>query len=177
LRARFGAPVVTGKTEGRSASLFDRGELTVSAARLVNYRPQGVPVRMITPLGRPIVRANAGTVVVEREAPTPAREQRRNVEIRKDRMAGGQKTWGGGCRGGKPHRRRDVTGGGFSSGFFLWLGRRLGGSPVKPALGKIAKDDQRRQTDNQHPILELETGDGIIIEKKSRKPFQHAASL
>jgi hypothetical protein len=53
---------------------------------------------------------------------------------------------------------------------------RIAGIPVKSALKKISKDEQRRRTDYPHPILELETGDGVVIEQEFQDLVQHAAA-
>ena len=57
-----------------------------------------------------------------------------------------------------------------------WIAPRIAGIPVKSALKKISKDEQRRRTDYPHPILEWETGDGVVIEPEFQDLVQHAAA-
>jgi hypothetical protein len=54
--------------------------------------------------------------------------------------------------------------------------RRIGRPITKSALEKISKGKQRRHTDYPHPILELETSDGVVVEKKFRDLIPHVAT-
>lgn len=53
---------------------------------------------------------------------------------------------------------------------------RTAGLPAKSALEKVAKGEQCGHSDQPHPILELEAGKGVVIEKKCRYLFPHAAT-
>jgi hypothetical protein len=54
--------------------------------------------------------------------------------------------------------------------------RRIGRPITKSALEKISKGKQRRHTDYPHPILELETSDSVVVEKKFRDLIPHVAT-
>ena len=55
--------------------------------------------------------------------------------------------------------------------------RWAAGPSAKSPLEKVAKDQQRGHADKPHPILELKTGDGVVIEKKFRYLFPHTATM
>ena len=60
-----------------------------------------------------------------------------------------------------------------AGGIARWTAR----SATKSALEKISKDEQRWDADQPHPILELDAGEGVVVEQKSRDLFPHIASL
>ena|ERR1700720_169079 len=60
----------------------------------------------------------------------------------------------------------------LSAGWITW---RIAGLPVKSALEKIPKNNQRRHANQPHPVLEFETGDGVVVEQKSRDLIPHTA--
>jgi len=60
-----------------------------------------------------------------------------------------------------------------AGGILRWATR----PSAKSSLEKVAKDQQRGHADKPHPILELETGDGVVIEKKFGNLFPHTATL